>query len=77
MKVYNLCEDGYKMCSYFHCVNRCNLSLLVENKKTHKCIFPYYVLGCGQGIKAHTLKRITKIFQVFLPKQKVDDTTSG
>ena len=30
----------------------CNLSLLASNKKTHKYVFSYQLLGCGQGNKA-------------------------
>jgi hypothetical protein len=61
--------SGDQMCSCFCCVNRCNLLSLVEDKKTHKCIFSYFLQFYGQGIKVHTLKRLTKLLQMFLPKQ--------
>jgi hypothetical protein len=56
MEIYGLWETSQQQwcgsqihsCSY--CVNQCNLSMLVENKRTHKNIFPNYLLGIYSGI---------------------------
>jgi hypothetical protein len=78
MKVYNLCNDGYQMCSCSRCVNQCNLSLLVENEKTQKCIFflglivymPLNVYKVRRLAHFDAMdKRLTKLSQMFLPKQ--------
>jgi hypothetical protein len=49
IKVYNLCEGGYQMSSYFHCVDRCNLSLLVENTQMYISLLCTWMWSRNKG----------------------------
>jgi len=45
--------------------------LLEDSKRQHKSIIPINYLGFGQGKTRHsTLKHLTMVLQVFLPKQQ-------
>jgi hypothetical protein len=57
MKGYNMCNNksyqlwcGSQKTLWFHSEWRYTMSLLVEDKKTHKSIFSKYVLGIYSGI---------------------------
>jgi len=49
------CSNSVSHVSSMFYVSRCrNLSLLASNKKTHKYVFSYQLVECGQGVKPHT-----------------------
>ena len=42
----------------------------IKQENIQVCIFLSATIGCGQGVKSHTLKRLNMVLQVFLPKQQ-------